>query len=111
MITVTFASHQAGWFDILKPLRSFASSRRYLPENSVGNDKFYLYVSDKTGVPLQNDLHCNFRESFVVQDGYLHVISLGPWALTYAISMISRREFLWDSPYKETCIPIPKWFI
>jgi hypothetical protein len=27
-ITETFATHQVGWFDILKPLRCFADSRR-----------------------------------------------------------------------------------
>jgi hypothetical protein len=30
---------------------------------------------------------------------------------TYAPSTIFITEFLWDSPYKENCIPLTKWFI
>jgi hypothetical protein len=40
--TGIFASHQAGWFDILKALKCFIESRRYhLPENGVESDRFY----------------------------------------------------------------------
>jgi hypothetical protein len=62
-------------------------------------------------MPMQNDLQCSFTKSFIVQGGYLRMKSLRSWTHTYDISMIFTAEFLWDSPYKENCIPMPKWFI